>query len=248
MSDQTPLPLFYKNVAALKQDTHHAWRVPEPLNFSFASQTNLVYLTQLEFSLAARHYPIVFSESADTLVSVALVGLEKDRNLFVSGEGEWLAETYIPAYVRRYPFILATADDGKTFTVCLDEDYRSLEKDKTVGKLMFTKQGEQSASLKQHINFLKEYEAQVEATKQFCYALKGLDLFEPVQAQISPKGMQEFSLSGFMVVNRKKLNQLNGDQLAALAKKGYLEVIYQHLWSLDTFQHLLNLHVQNNQH
>jgi hypothetical protein len=69
-----------------------------------------------------------------------------------------------------------------------------------------------------------------------------------VQAQISPKGMQEFSLSGFMVVNRKKLNQLNGDQLAALAKKGYLEVIYQHLWSLDTFQHLLNLHVQNNQH
>jgi hypothetical protein len=43
------------------------------------------------------------------------------------------------------------------------------------------------------------------------------------------------SLSGFMVVDRKKLNSLPGDVLSEMAKTDQLELLYLHLQSMRNF-------------
>ena len=111
------------------------------------------------------------------------LGLEKNKNLFVDDKGSWTAD-YIPAYVRRYPFILATADENKdNFTVCIDESYPGFNTAKE-GKALFDDKGEQNLILDQAVDFLKDYQSHVTLTTRFCENLSKLDILEPMQANI----------------------------------------------------------------
>src|SRR5665213_2753356 len=97
-----PLPLFYRRPAPLSALRHFGLSLSATDSFAFARDANAIPLNVSEFSLAARHYPIVFTPT-DPVTPVAVVGIAKSRNLFVDAAGKWLAGAYIPAYVRRYP-------------------------------------------------------------------------------------------------------------------------------------------------
>jgi hypothetical protein len=75
-----------------------------PKNFKFASKINSVPLAVTEFEMACRSYPIVFS-SGETVAPVSIVGLREEENLFLDEESAWLSNIYVPAYIRKYPFI-----------------------------------------------------------------------------------------------------------------------------------------------
>jgi hypothetical protein len=243
MPNNQPLPLFYKEVVPLKTPEHQAWALDSEQNYSFANQTNLIHLTLAEFDVACKSYPIVFAELAGEVVTLAVVGLTEKQNLFVSMDGQW-ADNYIPAYVRRYPFVLATADAGQNYTVCIDSSVPSaLEAE---SQRLFLDDGGQSPFLQEKVAFLQEYENQTQATKQFSKVLKSLDILEPMQAQVSPKNLPDFSLSGFLVVNEKKLSELAPEKLSELAKNGYLGRIYAHLVSMGNFHCLLDRYVAGN--
>jgi hypothetical protein len=224
--------LFYKEAVAVSKEKHIDLSIETTKDYSFASGVNSVPLTATEFPFAARDYVIVFA-GTDTPMPTAILGVQQDKNLFVSGEGQWQSR-YIPAFVRRYPFVFSSSEDGSTFTLCVDKEFEGLNEEGR-GERLFDAAGEKTAYLDKMLSFLQEYQLQFQRTQAFCQKLKELDLLESMQAQISlPSGSQQ-SLTGFQVINRDKLKALDGDQLTDLAKTDALELAYLHLQSMNNF-------------
>ena len=154
-------------------------------------------------------------------------------------KGEWLAN-YIPAYVRRYPFILATGEEGSDqFTVCIDSDCPGFNENGK-GIALFDKDGNESDLLKNSVEFLKEYQNHIQLTALFCKNIKDLGLLEPMKADIKMADGEELSLGGFMGINREKLKALDADALVNLVKTDQMELIYAHLTSLTNIDSLLS--------
>ncbi len=224
--------LFYKHAVPVSKEQHSAFSIDTTSNYSFASGINSVPLTATEFPFAARDYVIVFA-GEDTPMPAAIVGIQQDKNLFVSDDGQWQGK-YIPAFVRRYPFVFSSNEYQSRFTLCVDQEFQGLNEEGK-GEKLFDEQGEKTEYLDKMLNFLQEYQLQFQRTRAFCEKLKELDLLESMQAQISlPSGSQQ-SLTGFQVINRDRLKALDGDKLAELAKTDALELAYLHLQSLNNF-------------
>jgi len=239
-NNATPeLPLFYKKVVPLNKEVHSNLYIEGIEGYSHTKETNSIYIAAIEFLQITREYPIVFAKGADEKVfPVALLGLEKNSNFFVDDKGNWTAN-YIPAYVRRYPFILATADDTKAnFSVCIDESFPGFNTAKE-GNALFNEKGEQSEILDQAVSFLKDYQSHVQLTTLFCENLVKLDILEPMQANMESTTGEKSSLGGFMGVNREKLKALKPAKLAELLKTDQMELIFAHLASLSNLNSLM---------
>ena len=233
------LPLFYKKVVPLNKEVHGELYIEGIEGYAHTKATNSIYIAAIEFLQVSREYPIVFAKGIDDVVfPVALLGLEKNKNLFVDDKGAWAAN-YIPAYVRRYPFILATADDNKdNFAVCIDESFPGFNTAKE-GKALFDDKGEQNDILNQAVDFLKDYQTHVKLTTLFCENLSKLDILEPMQANIERATGEKTTLGGFMGVNREKLKALKPAKLAELLKSDQMELIFAHLASLSNLNALM---------
>ncbi len=232
-------PLFYKKVVPLNKEVHSQLYIENIEGYQHTKETNSIYIAAVEFLQISKEYPIVFAKGADEKIfPVALLGLQKNKNLFVDDKGLWTAN-YIPAYVRRYPFILATPDEKEaTFTVCIDESYSGFNTAKE-GKPLFDKNGEQLDLLKQAVDFLQDYQTHVQLTTLFCENLSKLNILEPMQANIERADGDKTSLGGFMGVNRDKLKALKPAQLTQLVKSDQMELICAHLASLTNINGLM---------
>lgn len=239
MANNEQLPLFYKNIVALNRERHHAWFIDVDQTYSFAAKTNSVFVAATEFALAARDYPIVFArDSEQKLVPVTLLGLRPDENLLVADNGTWQGG-YLPAYIRRYPFILASAEqESNQFTVCLDESFSGFNT-ASEGEKLLQDNGEQSDYLKRSVSFLQEFHNHTLVTEKFCAAIDAADILEPMQAQIALNSGDKLSLSGFFCVRREQLKKLEQAQLMELFSSDYLELIYLHMHSLANVEHLM---------
>ena len=138
--------------------------------------------------------------------------------------------------MRRYPFVFSTADDGKTFMLCVDEAFPGFNREGR-GQRLFDG-GKPTPYVDNVLKFLQEYQAQFTRTRAFCKKVRELGLLEPMQAQISMGSGERLSLGGFWAVNRAKVKALPGDKLAELAKTDELELLYLHLQSMRNFDAL----------
>lgn len=229
-------PLFFKNVVPLDKDLHRNWHLSGTDNFEFARKTNAVALSAVEFRQLVREYPIVFVEENDIALPIALLGVQRDENLFINDAGGWDA-SYIPAYVRMYPFVLSQPQAAGNQTVCIDEAYAGFSQQG--GEKLFGENGEQSEFLGKAIQFLREYHSSRASTQVFGKLLKELDVLEPMTAKGEVKGGEAFALSGFQVVKREKLQEIPDEKVLQLAKNGGLELIYLHLASIENFKSLV---------
>lgn len=238
MSTPAEQPMFYKRVAPLNRERHRDWYVDQVQGFSFASDTNSVYLAAVEFPLAARDYPIVFAPGpGGVILPVALLGLKPKQNLFIGEGGRWLGQ-YVPAYVRRYPFILATDSNETNFTVCIDEGFTGFNTAKE-GERLMNDDGSEGELLKRSLDFLKDYQNQVKLTEAFCKRVVELNLLEPMTANIELKSGERFSLSGFQVVKREATRALSAEVVHELVMSGYFEMICAHWFSMSNMQSLI---------
>lgn len=229
----TAQALFYEQAEPLNRERHGDWYAETGQGYAFARRANAVPLTAVEFPTAAREYPIAFAREGEAVLPLALLGLRESENLFIGEDGGWDAR-YVPAYVRRYPFIFATADGGASFTLCVDEGYPGFNTERR-GEPLFLHDGTQSAYLERIVAFVKEYQAQYRLTRDLCERLDGLDLFEPMQANIAMTDGEHLSLGGFLGVKRDRLKALDGDTLAELSARDELALIYAHVLSLENF-------------
>ena len=230
--------LLYKKIAPVNKSRHANWGVTGSDRYDFASETNSVPLTALEFPNACQEYPILFSQSSDgTVMPIVMLGIANAQNLFVGSDGYWKAN-YIPAYVRRYPFIFSTANEGETLTLCVDEEFEGVS-DQGEGERLFTEEGENTPYLEKVVAFLKEYQGHFQRSQIFCKKLVELELLESMTASFKSPDGQERTLNGFLAVSREKLKKIPADKLAELVQTDEMELIYAHLTSLQNIKNVI---------
>lgn len=225
--------LIYESVVPVSSSRHSKHSLQASSDFGFARGVNSLPLTAVEFPLATQEYPVVFAGEGDSIMPAAILGLRDKENAFVDAQGGWTAR-YIPAFARRYPFVFSSTDSGKTFTLCIDESYPGLNADGR-GERMFDEQGKPTQYVDNVLKFVQQYQAEFQRTQAFCRRLKELDLFEPMQAQVTLGDGVKVSLTGFMAIDRTKLKALPAEILAELVKNDALELIYAHLHSMRHF-------------
>lgn len=229
-------PSFYNNVVPLNRERHRNLKLRAEDRASFAAGTHIVPLAAVELYEAACDYPIVFAGGADAS-PLAILGLRAGENLFIDAEGRWTQGSYIPAFVRRYPFILSRGGQTSSdFTVCLDEGYSGFSE--TEGTPLFDEEGKESELVGRVVGLLQEFLTETERTRRFVERLNSLELLTVKSSQVQDAKGRTFTLNDFRMVDEKKLKELGDDVLGELHRAGYLGCIYAHLVSLGNLTRL----------
>ncbi|WP_407352044.1 SapC family protein [Luteimonas sp. R10] len=226
-------PLFYRRPELLNAAAHGAWRIT-PADMGFVAQTNAVPIVIGEFAAAARSYPVVFAGPERT--PVAVLGLEQ-RNRFVE-DGAWQAGTYVPAYVRRYPFVFAQVDAPAGFALAIDAEAPMLVKEGDEGKALF-EDGKPAETTQQALRFCDAFTREHAATQAFVKLLIQEGILVERTANITlPQGRQS-TLTGFSVVAADEFATLPESVVVEWHRKGWLALVHSHLTSLARFADLL---------
>ena len=232
--------LFYNRPARLNRVAHAKLRYTPLANFEFARKVTSVPLMAAEFPLACRQYPIIFVQSPDgTVTAQAILSLTEGINTFVNDKGQWTA-TYVPAFIRRYPFVLAEIP-GKTddFDVAFDEGSGCFHPKK--GEPLFDDHGAPTALLNAQVEFLKNFHGEHQRTRQALETLKADGLLVPFNVDIvRAKDKAQFAVRNALVVDETKLQALAPEKVAVYFKTGMLAMIYAHLISLQSFLAVAN--------
>ncbi len=229
--------LIYEKVEAVTARKHGDLSVKVGDNYDFARKINSVPIMAAEFPNVGLDCAIVFTGNEQSIMPVMLMGFRDQENLYIDDGGQWTGG-YVPAFFRRYPFVFSSADNGKTFTLCIDEDFPGCNREGK-GERLFDTDGERTQYLKNVLEFLQEYQLSYQRTEAFSKKLKEMDLLEPMTAQFTTADGSSGNLTGFMAVNRENIKKLSGEQLAQLAATDELELIYVHIQSLKNFPRML---------
>ena len=234
---QGQLPLFYNQLAALSSVDHADFRVRPTNTAPFLANHHAVPLTVEEVPLVQRRMPIVFSVGDDP-VPLALMGLNEGVNTFLDAEGKLLDdETYIPAYVRRYPYMLARLrPESEELSLCFDPTSETIGAFEEGDKLF--ENGEPTELTRNILSFAEQFEQAGQRTSQFMAELKEQGLLMDGEISIQPEGAQPFVYRGFQMIDEAKLNDMRGDQLRKMTQNGMLPLIYAHLFSLSLMRDL----------
>jgi hypothetical protein len=233
--------LFYTAPEPLSKEAHGKLGIKNiDAPYAFTAKTHLVPVTVTEFGPAALCYPLIFV--GDEFTCVAVMGVNANENLFVDEKGVFAPDCYLPAYVRRYPFVLANDAVAQRMVVCIDRNAPMIS-DRPDAP--FFENGDTSLFTKNAIDFCNNFEAEAQRTQSFVALLKELDLFEDKQAlytpPMGPDGMATAPqlVAEYKGVSETKLNALPADKLKELRDNGALSQIYAHLISLLGWDRLL---------
>ena len=230
------------------------YNTPEPLNsekhaklglksvgkpFGFAKTGHIVPVTLGEFGLAAMSYPIIFA--GPDFTPLAVMGLKAGQNLFVQEDGGFEEGFYLPAYIRRYPFVLAGNDEQSELIVCIDVSSPLIGENTDTP--LFDK-GATTEYTKNAIKFCEDFEGERVRTTQWIEMLRGLDIFEMKQAAFTPMDSngvagQPILIAEYQAISEEKVNALPDEKLLELQKNGALGFIYAHLLSLLAWDRLI---------
>ncbi len=227
--------LIYKTAVPVSRARHGDSHVESDGDYAFTGEVNSVPLMAVEFPQAASEYAIVFAGPDGEMMPAVILGIRGNENLFVSHASKSWEAKYIPAFIRRYPFVFSR--DNDRFVLCIDEEFPGLNREGR-GQPLFDADGKQSGYVDNVLKFLQEYQNQFLRTQAFCNKLKELDLLEPMQAQVVMGTGGRVALGGFQAVSRAKLKALPGEKLAELAATDELELLYLHLQSMRNFEGL----------
>lgn len=233
-----PRPLFFNDLIAFDTEKHRQLALPaERKHFGFAKDAHLLPLTFAEVGLALKHYPLVFVAENDSLALVALTGLPGQGNRFIDAKGEWTPGTYIPAYVRGYPFIALQPSEKADPVLAFDPsaaDFKSRN-----GKALLAADGQPTDQLKGIAAFQAEYRMLAERTQAMTRALKDAGVLEEGGLQLQAPGDGEAqTIGGFLVVSEQKLRALKGDALQKLMEADALGLAYAQLFSMGNLGNL----------
>jgi hypothetical protein len=226
------LPLFYKDLVPLSSVDHADFRARSMDSADFLIDQHAVPLTTDEFSSACRFFPIVFS-AGDNPVPLALMGMNEGMNTFVDADGKLINPVYVPAYIRRYPFLLARLrPDSDELSLCFDPTAGAIGK-YDEGDLLF-EDGKPTEATNGILEFCKNFEEAGQRTGMFVEELKKADLLMDGEVSITPEGgSQPYIYRGFQMIDEAKLRELRGDVLRKMMQNGILGLIFAHLFSLQ---------------
>ncbi|WP_434580952.1 SapC family protein [Sulfurimonas sp. NW15] len=225
------------NFVVLDKETHKNLKISPLENLKFAKEMGFVPVLANEVTKIAQMFPVVFTgDEMPTLVALTSLG---GPNLAVNSEGKYIAQ-YVPAFLRKYPFSLGSTKENPDQKVILIEEEAEVFS-KTKGKQLFKKDGSQSDTLKNTINFLTAYEKDANITANVAKIINESGILEEREISVGEGDEKKVLVNGFKVINREKLNALSDDILADWVRKGIITLIDAHLKSLDNIQTLFNI-------
>jgi hypothetical protein len=219
----------------LNRRTHRALRLQAGApDYGFAREAHMIPALVEEFTAAAPSLPIAFLPGSARPSPVFLSGFSPGRYLFVAETGAWQAG-YIPAYLRRYPFILGEAGDGGQ-VLCIDEGHAGFGANE--GTPLFTDAGRPSARLAEALQLARRYLEAAGQTDRFCDMLQAFGLLRAVTLNRSPPDGPASSLHGLMTVDEAALEALPDARFLELRQAGAMPALYAHLISLQALDRL----------
>ena len=246
MASQAPnmLPLLYNGLEPLNRNLHGTYKVRRLNGLDRVAQAHAIPVTVDEFSMVQRHFPIVFSVG-DSPVPIVLMGLHEGTNAFFDEQGVARdTNIYVPAYLRRFPFLLARLrEDSDELSLCFDPTSGAVgEFDE--GEALFDEEGPSEAT-KAILNFCEQFEQAGQRTQAFMAELKQSGLLMDGEVAIQPEGVEQpFIYRGFQMVDEEKFRNLRGDELRKLNQNGALPLIMAHMFSLAVIRELFARQMQ----
>lgn len=236
------LPIFYNDLIPLSSLDHVDYRSQSVDAVPFLATQHAVPLTIDEFVAAQRFVPIIFSAGAES-VPLALMGLNEGVNTFLNDDGKLRGPAYVPAYVRRYPWMLAKLrPDSDELSLCFDPTSNAVGTEGDGARLF--EDGKPTELVQSILKFCEDFEQAAARTGQFMKDLAELDLLMDGEVAIqTPNNEQPFVYRGFRMVNEEKLRDLRGDQLRKINQNGMLPLIYAHLFSLQLMREIFEAQV-----
>lgn len=231
------LPVFYSRPVPLQAGRHAGWALATQADYGFARNVNALPLNAVEFVAAVPSYPIVFP-SDERPMPMAVLGLRERQNLFVDAAGAWAPGEYVPAYVRRYPFIFFEQNEPEhQFTLGVDEDSGLLSKEGD-GQPLFA-DGELTEVGRRALEFCTAYQREMTATRALIEALQEAELLIARTMNIRRADGSEQSVSGFHVIDGEKLDGVADETWLEWRRRGYLQPIYAQLASMGCWSRLV---------
>ncbi len=222
------LPLFYKNPVPLDRKQHASLSLKRNFGLDFTRSINAVPVNAIEMVQIGMFYPIAFSPDPSA-TPVAVLGLRDNENLFINAEGQWYPDAYIPAYIRRYPFIFSEIPGGDQLSLCIDMVPEIVNE--RGDQPFFDDKGEPTTLAKSALEFCKSYHAAARHTLEFSKALADSGILVTREARINVNDKTKISFSGFRIIDEQKFSELPDATILEWRKKGWLPFIYAHLFS-----------------
>ncbi len=240
--------LFYKTPEPLSPENHGAMGISATAApHAYIAETNVVPLTVAEFPAASLSYPIVFI--GDAMMPVAAMGLSTAQNVFVSENGNFKPDAYLPAFARRYPFVFANDEAQERMILCVDTAAPMVVANNP--DVPFFENGKATAYVETAMQFCSDFETERRRTESFVGLLRELDLlaaretlYRPQNADGTPGEPQK--IAEYFAVDEAKLGALTGDKLVELRDNGALTHIYAHLNSLLAWDKLIAMTMERN--
>ena len=224
---------FYEDPIPLDKNKHAKLKLDRDFNFSFAQNVNAVPVSGIEFFKCSRHFPVVFVKNADKgYIPIALLSLRKGTHDY----GDKWEDTYVPNYIRRYPFVLS--EDN---LVVIDSKAPQFGEEK--GEALFA-EGEPSEFLKGVIGYLEQMQVGYKTTDDYVKVLAEKDMLQPFAPKVQ-LGSANINLGEMFIINEKKLVELNETEASDWLKRGWIAWSYAQLHSLESLQQLVKLLVKN---
>lgn len=225
---------IYQEVELLSSEVHKNVRVREVKSADYAKHVTDSLITADEFYAASRSQPIVFAKGEDGQVFAAVVlGLGRATSWFVDANNMWKSGEYMPAFLRRYPFVFVK--DKDTNYLAIDKTSPAFNEEE--GEELFTVDGFPSKYTKRVLGFMQAFEAAHTKTQAFCAELDRLKLLETITIN-KWVGFQAPMLKNIKRVNESRLDKLPADELQKLVDKGYYKLIVAHLISLGNIDRI----------
>lgn len=233
---------LYRDPQLLDPANHRALRLGALSDFSITKGMHGVFITVTEMPQAALEFPLLFVHTGDrdatgrpAISPIVLLGVSQSENLYVDGT-RWDAR-YIPAFIRRYPFLTATLRNAGATGVMIDRAWSGFSE--TEGEPLFEADDKPAPALKRAMEFLEMFEAEAQRTRAFCARLVELELLKEMKADATLPDGTTLSVDGFLVVDDEKLAQLPDAQVIEMHRNGMSMLLHLHLASLTNMRPLL---------
>ncbi len=223
----------------LNKDKHSQLRIKTGFGAELGDAAMYVATYALEFRDIQSCYPILFTKDPESggFFAAALLGFEAGQNLFLKN-GVWDA-SYVPAMVRRQPFLIATGSGGDNDNPVVSVDRTNPRVTEDDGELLFDDNGELTEYLQHQIRVLDKLHHGLQHNSGFIEALLKHDLLEQITVDITFADGESKSLQGFYSIAEERLFKLEGSILETLSQAGYLQPIFMAVASLSQMRDVI---------
>jgi hypothetical protein len=234
---------LYTNIELINKENLNL-KVKEILDYSFASELTQIPITLEEFFLSSTSYPTLFVQNGDSFATVAIVGIKENQNLMIDKDGKYSVGEYVPAFLRRYPFILVQTDTGVSLGYDKDSNY-VVNRLNVKGKRLFESDGSYSDTLKNVMDFMKSYDDSINQMSVVAEEFNKYGLLKEINVNIDTT-QEKLNVIGMMTIDEEKLGKLKDKDKKKLVDSGLYKIAMAQIISQNHWKKLIDLYADGN--